>query len=191
MVFSTSSLLYVSPAMAWTYQIKRGDSLYKISRRYGSNVKELSKTNQLESDLILSGDAIWIPENEAKPMQNSRGKNDLYLLARLISGEARGESYEGQVAVGAVIMNRLNSEDFPNTIADNVFKKGEFESVSNGQIWETVTPSAQRAAEAAISGEDPTGGALYFYNPGKVHSKYNWIWTRQVTGRIGLHVFAI
>ncbi len=182
---------YASPAMAWTYRIESGDSLFKLSKEFGSKVDTLQKANGLKSDLILTGKKLWIPDTEAKPMQNSRGQNDLYLLARLISGEVRGESYQGQVAVGAVIMNRLNSNDFPSTIVGNVYKKGEFESVSNGQIWGTVTESALKAAKAAISGEDPTGGALYFYNPGKVHSKTNWIWSRQVTGRIGLHVFAI
>ncbi len=190
-VLCASVIAYASPAMAWTYRIESGDSLYKLSKEFGTKVDTLQTTNGIESDLIISGKKLWIPDTKAKPMQNSRGQNDLYLLARLISGEARGESYQGQVAVGAVIMNRLNSKDFPKTITGNVFKKGEFESVSNGQIWGTVTPSALKAAKAAIAGQDPTGGALYFYNPGKVYSKTNWIWSRQVTGQIGLHVFAI
>lgn len=184
-------MVFASPAMAWTYRIEKGDSLFKLAKEFGTKVNTLQNTNGLQSDMILAGETLWIPDTMAKPMQNSRGQNDLYLLARLISGEARGESYQGQVAVGAVIMNRINSGDFPNTIAGNVFKKGEFESVSNGQIWETVTESALKAAKAAISGADPTGGALYFYNPAKVRSKTNWIWSRQVTGRIGAHVFAI
>ena len=182
---------FASPAMAWTYRIEKGDSLFKLAKKFGTKVNTLQNTNGLQSDLILAGETLWIPDTMAKPMQNSRGQNDLYLLARLISGEARGESYQGQVAVGAVIMNRINSGDFPNTIAGNVFKKGEFESVSNGQIWETVTESALKAAKTAISGADPTGGALYFYNPAKVRSKTNWIWSRQVIGQIGSHVFAI
>ncbi|NLY74741.1 MAG: LysM peptidoglycan-binding domain-containing protein [Firmicutes bacterium] len=182
----------VSPAMAWTYRIKKGDTLFKLSKEFGATVSALKNNNGLRTaDLILAGDTLWIPDAEAEPMQNSRGQSDLYLLARLISGEARGEPFLGQAAVGAVIMNRLNSKDFPNTIAGNVYKKGEFESVSNGQIWEEVALSALKAAEAAISGYDPTGGALYFYNPAKIHSKDNWIWTRQVIGRIGRHVFAI
>jgi len=182
----------VSPAMAWTYRIKKGDTLFKLSKEFGATVSALKNNNGLRTaDLILAGDTLWIPDAEAEPMQNSRGQSDLYLLARLISGEARGEPFLGQAAVGAVIINRLNSKDFPNTIAGNVYKKGEFESVSNGQIWEEVALSALKAAEAAISGYDPTGGALYFYNPAKIHSKDNWIWTRQVIGRIGRHVFAI
>ena len=177
------------PAMAWVYRIENGDSLFKLSKEFGTKINTLQKANRLHSDLILAGQTLWFPD--AGVNTNSQGQNDFYLLARLISGEARGESYQGQVAVGAVIMNRLNNKDFPNTIAGNVFKRGEFESVSDGQIWGTVTPAALKAAQAAISGEDPTGGALYFYNPSKVLSKYNWIWSRQVTGRIGQHVFAI
>lgn len=187
----TGVMAFASPTMAWTYRIEKGDSLFKLAKEFGTKVKTLQNTNGLQSDLILAGETLWIPDTMAKLMQNSRGQNDLYLLARLISGEARGESYQGQVAVGAVIMNRINSKDFPNTIAGNIFKKGEFESVSNGQIWGTVTESALKAAKAAISGADPTGGALYFYNPAKVRSKTNWIWSRQVTGRIGSHVFAV
>ncbi len=190
-VLCAGAMASASPAMAWNYRIENGDSLFKLSRQFGTKVNTLQKNNGLQSDLILAGKTLWIPDAEAKPIQNSRGQNALYLLARLISGEAQGESYQGQVAVGAVIMNRLNSKDFPNTVAENVYQKGEFESVSNGQIWGTLTTSALKAAKAAISGEDPTGGALYFYNPDKVHSKTNWIWSRQVTGRIGLHVFAI
>lgn len=190
-VLCVGIMAWASPAVAWTYRIENGDSLFKLSKEFGAKINTLQRTNGLQSDLILAGKTLWIPDTEAKPMQNSRGQNDLYLLARLISGEARGESYQGQVAVGAVIMNRLKNKDFPITIAGNVYKKGEFESVSNGQIWGAVTPSALKAAKAAISGEDPTGGALYFYNPDKVRSKTNWIWSRQVTGRIGLHLFAI
>lgn len=116
---------------------------------------------------------------------------DLYLLARLISGEARGESYKGQVAVGAVILNRLDSGRFPETIRGNIFMRGQFESVSNGQIWKALSPSAVKAAKAALSGYDPTGGAIYFYNPRKIASRFNWIWSRPVISSIGQHVFAI
>ncbi|HOP75510.1 MAG TPA: cell wall hydrolase [Bacillota bacterium] len=188
-LLAVTVLISTAPAMAWTYQIKKGDSLYKISKRFGTQVNTLQKANHLQSTRIISGKKLWIPD--IKPMQNSRGNNDLYLLARLISGEARGESYQGQVAVGAVIMNRVASSKFPSTVRGNIFKRGQFESVSNGQIWKTVTASALKAARAAMAGVDPTNGALYFYNPAKIKSKTNWIWSRKITGRIGRHVFAI
>ena len=177
--------------MAWTYQIKKGDSLFKISKRFGVSLSSLKKSNRLKNNKIKTGNKIWIPDSPKKPMRSSRGANDIYLLARLISGEARGESYQGQVAVGAAIMNRIKSGRFPKTIAGNIFKKGEFESVSNGQIWKTVTSSSLKAARAAVSGWDPTRGALFFYNPTKIRNKNSWIWSRKTIKRIGRHVFAV
>lgn len=177
--------------MAWTYQIKKGDSLFKISKRFGVSLSSLKKTNRLKNNKIKTGNKIWILDSPKKPMRSSRGAKDIYLLARLINGEARGESYQGQVAVGAVIMNRIKSGRFPKTIADNIFKKGEFESVSNGQIWKTLTSSSLKAARAAVSGLDPTRGALFFYNPTKIRNKNSWIWSRKTIKRIGRHIFAV
>jgi N-acetylmuramoyl-L-alanine amidase len=124
-------------------------------------------------------------------LSSSQFSDELYLLARLINGEAGGESFEGQVAVGAVIINRINSGKFPTTITDNVYQGRQFESVANGEIWRPLTTSSLKAAEAALSGWDPSGGALYFYNPAKIYSKYNWIWSRPIINRIGAHVFAL
>lgn len=183
------ALAWATPALAWSYRISKGDSLYKISQRYGTSVSALRKGNRLSSSRIFAGAALWIPDS--KPMPRSRGNDDLYLLARLINGEARGESYQGQVAVGAVILNRVQSQRFPNTIAGNVYKRGEFESVSNGQIWREVSAASLKAARAALAGQDPARGALYFYNPVKIRSKTNWIWSCRVIQRIGRHVFAV
>ena len=186
--------VYAEPAYAWTYRIQRGDSLFKISRRFGGSIQTLKNDNRLKSSLIIAGETLWI--SDAAPKTNTRvasqvGSRDLHLLARLISGEARGESYEGQVAVGAVILNRVKSDDFPDTVRGNMFKYGEFESVTNGQIWEALPSSAIQAAKDAMAGYDPTGGAIYFYNPSKIASPSNWIWSRNVISRIGQHVFAI
>lgn len=112
-----------------------------------------------------------------------------YLLARIIYAEARGETLEGQVAVGAVLLNRLKDSRFPNTLEQIIFKKGEFCTVRDGQIWKTPNQQALRAAELAISGWDPTNGALYFYNPAKTTSR--WIWSRPIVNKIGNHTFAI
>jgi N-acetylmuramoyl-L-alanine amidase len=187
-------LVSTTPAYAWTYSIKWGDTLYKLSRNYGAKVQDLKAANKLPSDKILAGTKIWIPDNKSsqkKAQNNTYGSNDLYLLARLINGEARGESFTGQVAVGAVILNRVKSDKFPNTIAGNIYQGLQFESVDNGQIWQPLTASAIKAAEATLNGWDPTGGALYFYNPAKVHNKYSWIWSRTIIHRIGNHVFAL
>ncbi len=115
-------------------------------------------------------------------------QNDLYLLARVINAEARGESLQGQVAVGAVLLNRLNNPKFPKSLNKIIFKQGEFCTVRDGQIWLNPSPQALKAARLAMSGWDPTGGAVYFYNPAKTSSK--WIWSRPVTTKIGQHIFA-
>jgi N-acetylmuramoyl-L-alanine amidase len=184
-------LIGSTPAYAWSYQVKKGDSLYLISQRYGTGTpQEIQKTNKLESSLILAGSSLWIPD-KGQPKQRRNHQDSLHLLARLINGEARGESFTGQVAVGAVILNRIKSGKFPDTITGNVFMPSQFESVSNGEIWQPLTGSCIKAAKAALSGWDPTNGALYFYNPSKIHSKTNWIWTRTTLTQIGNHIFAI
>ena len=117
------------------------------------------------------------------------GDNMVELLARLINAEARGESYSGQVAVGAVIMNRVKSPLFPNTIAGVIYSPGQFSSVADGQINLPVEDeSIIMAAQDAINGADPTSGAIYFYNPSKTKSK--WLFSLQTVTTIGKHVFA-
>ena len=133
--------------------------------------------------LILGG--IWFLP---KPQEPTVAQNNASLLTRAISGEARGESFVGQVAVGAVILNRVQHPRFPDTIAGVVYQPGAFESVSRGQIWNPVPSASVRAAQAALSGWDPTGGAIYFWNPYKPVSR--WIWSRSIITQIGKHVFA-
>jgi len=115
--------------------------------------------------------------------------SDLYLLARTIYAEGRGEPYTGQVAIGAVVMNRIRSSEFPNTVAGVVYQKHAFTAVSDGQINLTPNETAMRAARDAMNGWDPTGGALYYYNPAVATSA--WIFDRQTITVIGKHVFAI
>lgn len=114
-------------------------------------------------------------------------QNDVNLLARVISAEARGESYTGQVAVGAVILNRIESPSFPNTIAGVIYQPGAFTCLNDGQFNQPVVDSAKRAAQDAINGWDPTNGAIYYYNPKTAVSQ--WIRTRPIMLRIGEHVF--
>ncbi|MEW6183240.1 MAG: spore cortex-lytic enzyme [Bacillota bacterium] len=116
-------------------------------------------------------------------------RDSVTLLARLIMGEAADEPFEGKVAVGAVILNRTQNASFPHTIAGVIFQPGEFESVENGQVWRELSTEAVRAAESAVSGWDPSGGALFFWNPAKPVSA--WIWSRQIISQIGNHVFAL
>ena len=109
------------------------------------------------------------------------------LLARLISAEARGESYEGQVAVGAVVMNRIAHPSFPNTLSGVIYQRGAFSCLDDGQFDEPVAQSAYAAARDAMNGYDPTGGAIYYFNPVTATSK--WIWSRPLIVQIGKHRF--
>ena len=124
---------------------------------------------------------------------NSSGKavvqSDLQLLAKVVNGEARGESYVGKVAVAAVVLNRVRSGAFPNTVAGVIYQSNAFTCVRDGQI--NLAPSAEslRAAKDALNGWDPTGGALYYYNPAMTTSA--WIYSRKVVTTIGQHVFAV
>ena len=116
-------------------------------------------------------------------------ESDVQLLARIISAEARGEPYQGQVAVGAVIMNRISHPSFPNTLSGVIYQPGAFSCLYDGGVNAAVADSAYQAAREAINGSDPTGGAIYYYNPDKTTNK--WIWSRQVIAVIGAHRFAI
>lgn len=116
-------------------------------------------------------------------------ESDIQLLASIISAEARGEPYEGQVAVGAVIMNRISHPSFPNTLSGVIYQPGAFSCLYDGGINAPVADSAYKAAREAINGSDPSGGAIYYYNPAKTTNK--WIWSREVIATIGGHRFAV
>lgn len=115
--------------------------------------------------------------------------SEVALLARIISAESRGEPYEGQVAVGAVILNRIDHPSFPNTLSGVIYQPGAFTCVTDGQIDADVADSAIRAANDAMNGWDPTGGAIYYFNPSTATSK--WIWSREVILEIGKHKFCL
>ena len=116
-------------------------------------------------------------------------ESELSILARLVSGEARGEPYIGQVAVAAVVLNRVRSDDFPDTVSAVIFQPGAFDAVWDGQFDMTPTDSALRAARDAMNGWYPTGGCTYYYNPSTATNA--WIWTRDVQLTIGRHAFAV
>lgn len=120
---------------------------------------------------------------------SSSSTSDLQLMARAINGEARGEPYEGQVAVGAVILNRVKSSQFPNTIAGVIYQSGAFTAVSDGQINVPIKEGSTvlKAARDAMNGWDPTGGAIYYFNPATATNK--WIWSRPLIKTIGKHRF--
>ena len=117
----------------------------------------------------------------------TNSSSDINLLARLVYGEARGEPYTGQVAVAAVVLNRVKSSSFPNTVAGVIYQSGAFSVVNDGQINLTPNETARKAAQDAINGWDPTYGAIYYFNPKTATNK--WIWSRPVTVIIGNHRF--
>jgi len=112
---------------------------------------------------------------------------DVNLLARLISAEARGEPYSGQVAVGAVVLNRVKHPSFPNTMSGVIYQNGAFSCMGDGQFWEPVADSCYQAARDALNGSDPSGGAIYYFNP--VTATNAWIWSRPLIIVIGKHRF--
>ncbi|MBO8171938.1 MAG: spore cortex-lytic enzyme [Bacillaceae bacterium] len=146
-------------------------------------VRHFQRDYGLTVDGIV-GPATW---NLLKKVSLSR--DEVYLVARAVYGEARGEPYTGQVAVAAVIMNRIQSPEFPNTAAGVIFQKRAFTAVDDGQFWYTPNALAIRAVKDAVRGWDPTGGALYYFNPATATS--SWIWTRPQITRIGNHVFTM
>lgn len=131
----------------------------------------------------------WTAAPPARAGRSVSRDDDLDLLAHAVHAEAGAEPYEGQVAVAAVILNRVQSPSFPNTIAGVIYEPGAFESVDNGWIYSTPTDASYRAARDALNGWDPTYGCLFFWAPAKV-SPTSWVWTRQIVTRIGNHVFA-
>ncbi|SET89646.1 N-acetylmuramoyl-L-alanine amidase [Salinibacillus kushneri] len=127
------------------------------------------------------------PEPTSVNVPSGYSQNDIKLLANAVYGEARGESYVGQVAVAAVILNRVESPTFPNTVSGVIFEPRAFTAVSDGQIWLTPNDQAKDAVVDALNGMDPTGEALYYFNPATATS--DWIWSRPQIKKIGKHIF--
>lgn|GEM_PF-1136582 len=178
--------------------VQSGDTLSEIAYRYKTTVADIVRHNKLEDpDSIFIGQKLKIPNHGSYSFGASlpsRGEmqisaEDFELLARIIHAEARGEDFEGQIAVGAVVLNRLADARFPNTIREVIYQPGAFTAVSDKQINLTPNQSAFLAAEAALRGEDPTNGAIYYYNPKTATDR--WIKTRPVVKTIGNHNFSI
>ena len=160
---------------------------------YGTQTVEAVKYFQRKNNLVVDGiagkntlEAMGI-FNSSSSSSSSSNSSDLNLLARVIYGEARGEPYTGQVAVGAVVLNRVKSSSFPNTISGVVYQSGAFDAVSDGQINLTPNSTAKKAAQDALNGWDPSYGAVYYFNPATATNK--WIWSRPMTVTIGNHRF--
>ncbi len=173
---------------------ERGLYTGSIDGIYGTQTEEAVKRFQRQQGLTVDGiagsktlKALGITSAE-RPTNSSISTSDFNLLARIISAEARGEPYSGQVAVGAVILNRVAHPSFPDTISGVIYQPGAFSCVNDGQINEPVSDSAYNAARDALNGVDPSGGAIYYYNPAKTSNQ--WIRSRPVITTIGDHVFA-
>lgn len=168
---------------------------YKVDGIWGWRTTSAVKSFQRDYGLTVDGivgknteQAMKITLSSSSSSSSSLTSSELNLLARTIYAEARGEPYAGQVAVAAVVLNRVKSSKFPNTISGVVYQKGAFTAVSDGQINLTPNSTAYKAANDALNGWDPTNGCLYYYNPATATSK--WIWSLKVEITIGRHSFA-
>lgn len=171
--------------ICWGYLEGEADGIY--GSKTAAAVRYFQKTNGLTADGVAGPAtlaALGIFEGTS-PSQSQSG--ELALLARVISAEARGEPYAGQVAVGAVILNRVEHPSFPGTIAGVVYQPGAFSCMLDGQIDQPVAESCVRAAQDALNGSDPSGGAIYYFNPSTATSA--WIWSRPLIKVIGQHRF--
>ncbi|MBQ3378928.1 MAG: spore cortex-lytic enzyme [Clostridia bacterium] len=170
----------------WGYYNGAIDGIYGSETQ--AAVKYFQQKNGLKGDGIAGVQTLNAMGITSSGSQSSYTQSERSLLTRIISAEARGEPYEGQVAVGAVILNRVEHPSFPNTIAGVVYQPGAFSALDDGQFNQPVDAACARAADAAMAGSDPSGGAIYYYNPAKSTNK--WILSRPVIKRIGNHVFA-
>jgi len=168
---------------SWGYYEGEVDGIY--GSKTVKAVKYFQRTNGLSVDGQVGNQTL--AALGMTQTQSSSNSSDVYLLARLISAEARGEPYVGQVAVGAVVLNRIDHPSFPNTLSGVIYQTDAFTCVSDGQFDQPIADSAYRAAQDALNGYDPSGGAIYYYNPATATSA--WIYSRPVIVQIGGHVF--
>lgn len=171
----------------WGYYSGNVDGIYGTQTL--NAVKYFQRKNGLAVDGIAGPKTLAAMGimNSSNSSSSSTSSSDLNLLARIIYGEARGEPYTGQVAVGAVVLNRVRHSSFPNTIAGVIYQKGAFDAVADGQINYTPNSTAIKAAQDALNGWDPSYGAIYYFNPATATNK--WIWSRPTTVTIGNHRF--
>ena len=209
MLCSTSNILFINKKVeALSKYGSRGQEVTTIQTKlkrwgyytgaidgiFGSKTLEAVKYFQRKNGLTVDGiagtktlNAMGIYSSSTNTSTTSTNSNDLNLLARLVYGEARGEPYTGQVAVAAVVLNRVKSSNFPNTIAGVIYQTGAFDVVNDGQINMQPNSTAIKAAQDALNGWDPSYGAIYYFNPNTATN--SWIWSRKATVTIGNHRF--
>ena len=171
----------------WGYYSGSVDGIY--GSQTVSAVKSFQKKNGLTVDGIAGTQTLKAMgiTSSSSSSSSSNNSSNVNLLARVVYGEARGEPYTGQVAVAAVVLNRVKSSKFPNTIAGVVYQSGAFDAVADGQVNMTPDATAKKAAQDALNGWDPSYGAIYYFNPSTATNK--WIWSRPMTVTIGKHRF--
>ena len=172
----------------WGYYNGSIDGIYGTQTL--NAVKYFQRKNGLTADGIAGPatlKAMGIMTSSSNNSSTSSNSTNVNLLARLIYGESRGEPYTGQVAVGAVVLNRVKNSSFPNTISGVIYQSGAFDAVSDGQINMSPDSTSKKAAQDALNGWDPSYGAIYYFNPLTATNK--WIWSRPVTVTIGKHRF--
>lgn len=171
----------------WGYYSGSVDGIY--GSQTVSAVKKFQKKNGLTVDGIAGTQTLKAMgiTSSSSSSSSSNNSSNVNLLARVVYGEARGEPYTGQVAVAAVVLNRVKSSKFPNTISGVVYQSGAFDAVADGQINMTPDTTAKKAAQDALNGWDPSYGAIYYFNPSTATNK--WIWSRPMTVTIGKHRF--
>lgn len=210
LTLAVMTLLCMRSASGIVYWGQQGDQVYRVQQKlkqYGyftgnvdghfgqetyDAVVWFQRKNGLKADGVVgaaTAAALGIALEADGSVQAAATESESYLLARLVHGEARGEPYTGKVAVAAVVLNRVRSASFPNTISGVIFENGAFDCVYDGQLWLTPDSESIRAANDALAGWDPTSGCLYYYNPSTATSA--WIWTREVRLNIGAHAFAV
>lgn len=169
----------------WGYYSGSIDGIYGSGTE--AAVKRFQKSNGLTADGIAGKRTLEAMGISSGSSSSGPSSNDLSLLSRVVYSEARGEPYVGQVAVAAIVLNRVSNSSFPNSVAGVVYQSGAFDAVSDGQINLTPDSTARKAAQDAINGWDPTYGCIYYFNPSTATSK--WIWSRPQVVTIGKHIF--
>ena len=216
LVASVATFLFIGPQTntveaVTKYQVVKGDSLWELGQQNGITIDDIKRENNLRTNLIYTGEILQIPDSEEVAVQSAEPEKETQeieqakekeqeksavsisneekdLLERLVEAEAKGESYEGKVAVATVVLNRVESSQFPDSITKVINQKNAFSPVQNGEINKPASSEAKQAVEEALTRKDRLLDSIYFYNPEIATD--DWIRTRDVVKTIGNHVFA-